>query len=38
MYYVKVWKLNDRWIMLFFGYSVDALNIRRIFLSVKKQE
>ena len=27
MYYVKVWNLNDQWIMLFFEYSVDALNI-----------
>ena len=29
MYYVKVWKSNDWWIMLYFEYGVDALTIKR---------
>jgi len=35
MYYVKVWKLNNCWIMLFLECNVDALNIKRKFF-IKK--
>ena len=37
MYYVKVWKLNDWWIMLYFEYSVDALNIKWKVISRSKE-
>ena len=37
MYYVKVWKLNDWWIMLYFEYSVDALIIKWKIISRSKE-
>ena len=37
MYYVKVWKLNDWWIMLYFECSIDALTIKWKIISRSKE-
>ena len=37
MYYVKVWKLNDWWIMFYFEYGVDALTIKWKIISKSKE-
>ena len=34
---MKVWKLNDWWIMLYFEYSVDALTIKWKIISRSKE-
>ena len=34
---MKVWKLNDWWIMLYFEYSIDALTIKGKMISRSKE-